>query len=329
MSHELTITNGVAEMAYAGETPWHGLGQTVARGSSIETWAQAAHMEWSIQEAPVQYTAAYRGLKVMPKVLDKKVLFRSDSLAPLGVVGDKFKVVQPNQVLEFFRDLTEKEGFAIETVGTLFGGRRFWALAHIGESCDIVPGDKIGGYLLLCTGADGTLATTAKFTTVRVVCNNTLSMSLDNEAGHQFKTSHRSVFDPTKTKIDMGLAVAQFGQFEANMKRLSDKTVSMARAERLAFDLLKPAGLDITQPAAIETVSNSRAFKSILALFDGAGKGATLAGVAGTAWGFVNAVTEYVDHTARATSTDNRLNAAWFGAGDDLKSKAVNLALTF
>jgi phage/plasmid-like protein (TIGR03299 family) len=327
MSHELTITNGVAEMAYAGETPWHGLGQSVARGSSLETWAKAGGMQWQIESSPVQYQANFKGLKTTIKMPDQKVLYRSDSLAALGVVGSKFNVVQPAQVLEFFRNLTEKQGFQIETVGTLFGGRRFWALAHIGEGCEIVPGDKIGGYLLLCTGADGTLATTARFTTVRVVCNNTLSMA-QSEAGG-VRTTHRSVFDPTHTQARLGLAHEEFDAFKANMKRLADKNVSLARAERLAFDLLKPANIDVSNLKSIEKVSDSRAFRSVLALFEGGGQGSTLDGVTGTAWGFVNAVTEYVDHTSRATSVDNRLNSAWFGAGDALKTKAVDLALAF
>lgn len=333
MAHQLTERkNGFVEMAYAGDTPWHGLGQKVTQGASIEEWQVQAGMDWTIGESPVQFQyVTSAGLKCNGKVADKKVLYRSDTFAPLGTVGAGFKTVQPHDVLEFFRDLTADAGMTIETAGTLFGGRRFWTLAHIGDSCEIVPGDKVGGYLLLCTGADGTLATTGKFTTVRVVCNNTLSMSLTETGKHT--VSHKMRFDPKGMKEALGLAHDEFRVFKENMSRLSDKTVSAQRAERLAFDLLKPATFDkLDQPAkldAINTVSDSRAFKSILSLFEGGGKGADIDGVKGTAWGFVNAVTEYTDYHARATSTDNRLNSAWLGAGDDLKNKAVELALAF
>lgn len=332
MAHQLTERkNGFVEMAYAGETPWHGLGQQVTKGASIEEWQAQAGMDWTIEQAPVEFGYTTNGMKVRGKVADKKVLYRSDSFAPLGTVGDRFQVVQPHDVLEFFRDLTEKSGMQIETAGTLFGGRRFWTLAHIGDTCEIVPGDKVGGYLLLCTGADGTLATTGKFTTVRVVCNNTLSMSLNESGKHSI--SHKMKFDPEHMKQSLGLAHDEFRVFKENMTRLSDKSVSIARAERLAFDLLKPDSFDkaneTEKHTVIQDVSDSRAFKSILALFEGGGKGATMDGVSGTAWGFVNAVTEYTDYHSRATSTDNRLNSAWLGKGDEMKTKAVELALNF
>lgn len=326
MSHELTQrASGRYEMAYTGQTPWHGLGQTVVKGASIEEWATAAGMDWKVCRSRVRYGDGDHARIIE----DKHVLFRSDTKDALGIVSASFKIVQPRDVLEFFRDLTTGAGFDIETAGTLFGGRRFWALASIGDACNVVPGDKVGGYLLLCTGADGTLATVGKFTTVRVVCNNTLSMSLQ-ESG-QARITHRTQFDPVAMKDKLGIAHQEFSQFAENMKRLSDKSVSMARAERLAFDLLKPADFD-KQPQAkqvetIEAVSDSAGFKKVLALFDGGGIGAKMDGVAGTAWGFVNAVTQYADHEVRAQSQDNRLSSAWFGPGDAMKSRAVELCM--
>lgn len=330
--HALTERkNGFVEMAYAGDTPWHGLGQQVIKGAPIEEWMVSAGMDWTIQESPVEFGYVASGMKVRSKVPGKKVLYRSDTFAPLGTVGSEFKTVQPHEVLEFFRDLTDDAGFSIETAGTLFGGRRFWALAHIGDTVEIVPGDKVGGYLLLCTGADGTLATMGKFTTVRVVCNNTLSMACGEDGQH--KMSHKSKFNPVAMKQKMGLVHEEFNAFRENMTRLSDKHVSAMRAERLAFDLLRPADFEAlpagAKTKAIDTVSTSRAYKGILAMFEGGGMGSNLDGVKNTAWGFVNAVTQYVDHEARATSSDNRLNSAWFGAGDDLKNRAVSLVSAF
>jgi hypothetical protein len=72
-------------------------------------------------------------------------------------------------------------------------------------------------------------------------------------------------------------------------------------------------------------VVESRGFQSIQALFNGQGKGSNLDGVHGTAWGWLNAVTEYTDHHIRATSDENRIHSAWFGAGEALKARAVDL----
>jgi phage/plasmid-like protein (TIGR03299 family) len=87
-------------------------------------------------------------------------------------------VVQPREVLEFYRDLTEVAGYELETAGVLKAGRKFWALARTGKSAALKGNDVVNGYLLLATSCDGTLATVAMPTTVRVVCNNTLTIAL-------------------------------------------------------------------------------------------------------------------------------------------------------
>jgi len=331
MAHEITIrSNGFAEMASRSQE-WH-YGDTshqiILPGDSLDTIRAKAGMDWKLQRSKVRFaTAPGQGVESFAEMPDQHVILRSDNKSPLGIVSDKFKLVQPAQVLEFFRDLTERAGFHIETAGTLFGGRKFWTLASIGDSCEIVPGDKVGGYLLLATACDGSMATTGQFTTVRVVCNNTLSMSM--QAGGKQKITHRTTFSPEAMRDKLGIAHEMFGDFARSSARLADKTVSRDRAERLLLSLLAPKveakGAAATLPE-LEKVTDSAAFKKILALFDGDGKGSRLDGVKGTAWGWLNAVTEYADHHVRATSAENRIHSAWFGTGADLKDRALELA---
>jgi len=93
------------------------------------------------------------------------VLYRSDTKAPLSVVSNRYQIVQPREVLEFYRDLTEVSGYELETAGVLKGGRKFWALARTGQTTKLKGNDQVNGYLLLATSCDGTLATTATPTT--------------------------------------------------------------------------------------------------------------------------------------------------------------------
>jgi hypothetical protein len=72
---------------------------------------------------------------------------------------------------------------------------------------------------------------------------------------------------------------------------------------------------------------NERALKKVQAMYEGKGQGAELASAAGTAWGLLNAVTEFVDHEKRARSQENRLDSAWFGQGAALKQRALDYAL--
>ena len=209
----------VETMAYAGQRPWHGLGNKLAAGQSIEQWRQSAGMDWAIEESDVRFVAGKDGIGSLHAFPDQKVLYRSDTRRPLAVVSRRFQVVQPGEILEFYRDLTEVGGFELETAGVLAEGRKVWALARTGQSAVLKGKDQVDGYLLLATACDGTLATTAQFTSVRVVCNNTLKIAVGDNRG-AIKVPHRSAFDPDAIKCQLGLTVAPWARFVAKMKEL-------------------------------------------------------------------------------------------------------------
>ena len=168
----------VETMAYVGQNPWHGLGNKLAPQQPIEVWKQQAGMDWQIEEAEVRYVTGSHNIGTINAFPQNKVLYRSDTKKPLAVVSKRFQVVQPGEILEFYRDLTATNDFELETAGVLREGRKFWALARTGQSATLRGRDRVNGYLLLATACDGTLATTAQFTSVRVVCNNTLAIAV-------------------------------------------------------------------------------------------------------------------------------------------------------
>ena len=253
---------------------------------------------------------------------DQKVLYRSDTKTALSVVGNRYQVVQPREVLEFYRDLTEVSGFELETAGVLKEGRKFWALARTGKATTLKGADTVNGYLLLATSCDGTLATTATPTSVRVVCNNTLNIALQG-AAQAIKVPHNTTFDPMAVKKQLGVAVSQWDGFMYRMKTLSERKVKSH--ESLNYFLKVLCQTDDHVDASTGLV-NERALKRVQALYDGEGQGATLASSQGTAWGLLNAVTQYVDHERRARSKEFRLDSAWFGQGASLKQRALDHA---
>jgi phage/plasmid-like protein (TIGR03299 family) len=310
----------VQTMAYVNQEPWHGLGNKLAPKQPLEVWARAAGMNWSIEEAEVRFVAAgNRSLGSIHAFPEQKVLYRSDTQAPLSVVSARYQVVQPAEILEFYRDLTEVSGFQLETAGVLKEGRKLWALAKTGQSATLKGKDQVHGYLLLATACDGTLATTAQFCSVRVVCNNTLQIALGDSAG-AIKVPHRSQFDAQAVKRQLGIAVSSWDAFMVRMKALSEREVSDAVAEKFLRRVLTYSTTTTADRDA--TAVNERAIKAVAQLYAGRGKGADMASASGTAWGLLNAVTEYVDHHRRARSDDNRRDAAWFGSGAALKEKA-------
>jgi phage/plasmid-like protein (TIGR03299 family) len=339
MAHELSLrADGSAEMAFVGETPWHGLGQSVTKGASIGVWAKEAGMNWQAEEAPVFFDPSADGCVPDPTVeIDGyKMLYRSDTKAQLAIVGEDYKVVQPADILEFFRDMTESGGWWIHTAGVLRGGRKLWAMATNGDAGKVGRGDEIKRNLLLATSLDGSMKTFAKETSVRVVCANTLAIAMRDERGARYMaTSHRSAFDANLVKKALGLNQDGFKRFLAQAQELAETPVNLSQARDLLRDLFKveeptkmPPKLawlgDLSQVHVEPEAKDPRSVTRILDLYAGEGMGAGLKTAKGTAWGLLNAITQHVDHDM-GRSPDTRLDAAWFGRGDTIKNQALEL----
>lgn len=311
------------QMAYIGQTPWHELGNQLPPKQPLEVWARSAGMDWRICETPVRYMAEQAGaLGSIMTFEDQKVLYRSDTKAPLSVVGGRYQIVQPRDVLEFYRDLTEVSGFELETAGVLKAGKKFWALARTGKETALKGNDTVKGYILLATSCDGTLATTATPTTVRVVCNNTLSIAL-NGASSAVRVPHSTTFDAQAVKRQLGIAVSGWDTFMYRMKTLSERKVKTHESMNFFLRVL----CQTDGHADSQTLTNERALKKVQELYEGRGRGAELSAAKGTAWGLLCAVTEFVDHERRARSQEYRLDSAWFGQGAGLKQRALDAAL--
>ena len=318
MAHMIDTTSRATASYASTQREWHGLGQLMTAGASIEDWQREAGMDYKVQRSVIRY-ATERDLNHPSQfrtVDDKHVLFRSDTGAALGVVSDSYKVVQPTEVLEFFRDWAEQGGLTIESAGVLFGGKRYFATAKLADAVSIDGGrDTVVPYALLSTSADGSLATECRWTTVRTVCNNTLTMARKGAAA--FKVSHRSVFVADDARNAVEAAHAEFGAFMTAARYLATVKVDQEWAEHHTVQLLMKTNEEVTRASA--------GFNRIMGLFNGEGKGSNFETAHDTAWGWLNACTEYVDHYVRTRSTENRTASALWGPGDALKAKALAL----
>lgn len=331
MAHMIDTTTGRAAMAYTGHTPWHGLGSKLTAGASIEEWTREAGLGYTVLESPVLYeTPAVTDLQRWP---DRKVLHRSDTGAPLAVVSDGYRVVQPAEVMDFFRKLSEIGGFNLETAGVLSEGRRVWALASVGEAVHVVNRDFVKPYLLFGTSYDGTMATVAKFTAIRVVCNNTITAAVGGySAGRVIKGEaetdtgylksavrvlHSERFDADEVRLQLGIVADAFESFLVNARQLAHVPMTERDADGFIAELLKPY-----HTSKIE-ITETKGFKRIRDLFNGKAIGSDISGGLNR-WQMLNAVTELVDHE-RGRSNNTRCESAWFGQGAGLKARAVDL----
>jgi hypothetical protein len=150
-------------------------------------------------------------------------------------------------------------------------------------------------------------------TTIRVVCNNTLTMAV-GEAPASVKVSHRSEFDAAKVKDFMGLNEAAWEHFRHQITRLANKPVVVEQAEDMTVALLG---------GEQDKVRTSAAFNKIMDLFQGEAKGSNYDGVGDSAWGYVNAWTEFLDHWTRARSTENRFVSSQWGKNAAMKDQVL------
>ena len=327
MGHMIDETTGRAAIAYAGRTPWHGLGQQLSEGADIDTWTREAGLGYSVQACDVQYeTPAVTGLQSWP---ERKVLTRSDTGAPLAVVSKDYRVVQPAEVMDFFRKLTDIGGFQMETAGALSHGRRVWALARVGDGAPVVDGDLVKPYLLLGTSYDGTMATIAKFTAIRVVCNNTITPAVNSRADETDKgylkssvrVLHSAQFDADAVRLQLGIVADQFERFIVQSRQLARIDMKFPEADQFVQELLRPY-----HQSALE-ITDTKAYKRVIELWQGRAIGSDILSaskVSGSRWAMLNAVTQLVDHE-RGRSDNTRLESAWFGTGAALKNRALEL----
>ena len=347
------MAHQIEQIAYVGESPWHGLGNQLSPHQPIEVWAEQAGMDWRIESSDVSYMAQNeRGQSIIMPYEEQRVLYRSDTHAPLSVVSQRYQEVQPKQILEFYRDLTEQSGFELETAGVLKGGKKFWALAKTGQTSALKGKDVSNGYILLATACDGTLATTAQFTSIRVVCNNTLAIALkgQNSSAGVVKVPHSTKFDAEKIKQQLGISVRAWEDHMYEMKQLSQRKVTQTEAAAYFDAVFNNTSLSVPEQedgiiqfyrnvamqaqsnnpatkADNKTEPNGRAMSKVMTMFNGQGRGAELSSAKDTASGLLCSITEFADHERRAMSQDHRLDSAWFGAGAGLKQRGLEQAL--
>lgn len=331
MSHEIDESNGRSNIAYVGEAPWHGLGQVLTTGADIETWRREAGLDYEVLRAPVLFDLGEdKGPRNYP---ERHVLYRSDTKKPLSVVSDGYNIVQPGEVLDFVAQCVKHAGFEMEVAGGLNDGRKVWALAKVNDGAPVIGRDIVRPYLLAATSYDATMSSTFKFTAVRVVCKNTLTMAAGGTWGlgqiekdisdgvvvECVRVAHSKRPDFEVIRQQLGIVVNAWDQFLVNARLLAGEKVSEKFSAEFFRSLL---ATERTEAARIEA-EGTRAFAKLMAIVKGEAPSATLPEAQGTMWGTLNAVTWLVDHERGSDKT--RLHSAWFGSGEGLKKKALDM----
>jgi len=349
MSHE------VETMAYAGEKPWHGLGKEVSHELTPKEMLVEAGLDWTVSKRPLRTTMqpVIHGeeQEFQLPVIDQFALVRDTDNRILGPCGPKYTPLQNVEAFDFFQRFTEAGGMKMETAGSLNEGEQVWALANLGESFELTGHDEVGGFLLLSHPHKWGKAMVMKFTPIRVVCNNTLTMAMDTQStGNRdnFRMPHTQAMSEDVIKAAekaMGLASTQLAIFKEVATVLSKKKCTEQQRRlflgrlfdapkhaEIERDMFLGAKKDMTvmeaqaMSAKIEMSLDdaSRTVNDIYQYVDQS-PGSNMKSAKGTWWGALNGVTYAIDHKL-GRSTNNRLDRAWFGDRAAKKLQAVALA---
>lgn len=320
MSHE------IESIAFVGATPWHGLGIRVGDDLTPEQLLVAAGCDWTVSKRPLAYDSGVSALQIP----DRYALVRDTDQQFLDIVGKTFKPTQNSDAFEFFENFVREAKLKMHTAGSLCGGKYVWALAETTDHFELGPSkDRVDSYILLVSPHQFGKALIAQQTTVRVVCQNTLNLALNEEGVVSYRMPHVKEFNAS-AKIEaakvLGLVNESFGQFKEHARALAESNIK--RLDVVDF-YCRVLGLrkETIVAANDDGLPKSRLLKQFMDAYEGGSPGSTLLGSKGTLWGAVNAVTYVLDHVSKRDS-EKALRDNWFGYRGDYKRKALRLAVS-
>lgn len=295
---------------------WHGLGTVVESEKTAKEAIILSKLDYNVKKTD---------LFTNDKKLNSHVaIIREDNQDILGITTNKYQIVQNVDAFSFF-DVVVGEGQAIyHSAGALGQGERIWILAKLPNDIFINNDDVVEKYLCLTNSHNGKSSLQMYFTPVRVVCQNTLNMSMsDAKNGIALRHSGKIKNKIEEARQILGISINYYNQFESIIKGFENVDMQTDTLNRY-FDTV----LSINDGEETSTRKENQK-DELLCLFEN-GKGQKL-GNKHSLWKAYNAVTEYVDHNRTIKNIDkdgtNKLQSIWFGSGAKMKEKAYNQAL--
>lgn len=327
MSHNLHETlNGYATFTAIGKRgkPWHGLGTMVQEAQTWEEAIKLAQLNWTVSKHRFNSPIDNRPVEAYG-------IFRDDTKQFLGTVGDVYTPIQNEKAFDFVDTLLEStQGAHYESAGALGNGSRVWCLARVPFDLTIAgTQDRNENYVLFETSHDGTMSATCKLTSVRVVCQNTLTLAL-NSSGASVKIRHSS---SSNEKLEA--AKRMMTGIQQSVKTLEEKLNFLAK-KRVTKEVSEQVMSNLFGKDWKESSRKKNQIHEIGMLFYSNDRN-EIPEIKGSAYNLLNAITEYTDHYRSVRVTDSKRymsidnvrkeSAIFGGTGESLKSKALDYIL--
>jgi phage/plasmid-like protein (TIGR03299 family) len=298
--------------------PWHKLGQKVNDAQNWQSAMKLAGLDWTVEKQNL--------FDINGNPLQAWGTFRDGNIF-LGVVGAGYEPIQNQYAFDFIDTLLEAEdGSHYESAGALGNGERIWALARIPYDITIKgTDDKSESYLLFTTAHDGSMSAISKITSVRVVCNNTLSQAMGKDSNAIIKVKHTK-----NAEVRLNEAKKLMSNVRQDIDTLSDKLNELA-LRKVNADSFTTV-MSRLFPDFQDSTQKKKQIAEIAMLFESNDNNA-IPEIRGTAYNLLNSFTEYTDHnrSMRQTSSKQgmteveiRSESALFGTGEAFKQKAID-----
>lgn len=300
MAHMIeTFADGSASF-FSSRTPaWHKLGTVTEGALDVDTALKTAKMDWLVEQVPVfvQYSGSI--VTVPERVANVRKHPAKDTVDVLGIVGDRYEVVQNHEAFAILNDIADESGAVFETAGSLKGGKRVFISMALPQHLEFKNGDTAGLYLLATNSHDGKSACQIAVTPVRVVCQNTLSMAI-GRARSSFSIRHTKNASRRieEARAALGLTFTYVDAFQMEVERLISEEFTKQQFERLITEVFPKVNEDST--LSVKNADERR--ESLLNLWDAP----TQENSKGTKWAAYNSVVEYLDWYAPASSDARR-----------------------
>jgi phage/plasmid-like protein (TIGR03299 family) len=343
MAHALHIENGKASMMYVDDPPWHRLGTQLKESATAAVAIKAANLDWTVVKRSL---LAFDG-KVSHPIPDRFAIVREDWYGQpkpiFGIVGSEYTPLQNRDAFSFFDDIVGQGAAIYHTAGALGEGERVWILAKLPEEMRVLGEDIAHKYLLLANSHDGSSAVQIKFTPIRVVCQNTLSMALAE--GRTLRVPHlRNLRDRMEQATEvLGIIRRRYQAIELKFRAMAQVKLSDQQVQQYLEQVWPNPPREPEEPRDRrydEALAKARANRAWAEHFCHSGTGVEIKGVRGTLWAAYNGVAELVDHrqatqrggqgslfgNGQDAAEDRRLQSIWFGEGYSAKVRAYRAA---
>lgn len=284
----------VESMVYTREKPWHGLGIKVEEAPTSADALHLAGLDWNVEQKNIQLCGG-------SKVPGYKANVRSTDGKVLGVVSDRYRIVQNADAFEFTDSIIGGD-VRYETAGSLNGGKKIWLLAKLPET--EIAGDRTEPYLCFSNTHDGSGAVRVCMTPIRVVCNNTLNLALDS-AKRTWSVRHTGSLQNKRHEARACLRMANtyMGALAEKADRMANTTITRDQLNRILDELFP-----------VDEHSTEREKQNVKKLRDEymvCYFAPDLIKFRDTAWGAYNAMSDMITHNAPLRKTENYRENNW------------------